>query len=97
MISSKEFSNPGSRAILMDPPMSTYEDVVDLLDYSSGIALPSQQRSSSLWYQELAILNLLDFAKFRRVVGVPGNITIRFCTNPATLKTKKGVRGQFPF
>ena len=41
MIVRKELGIPKSRAVLKDPPTSTDKDMVDLLRYLSGIAIPS--------------------------------------------------------
>ena len=37
----KEFGTPKNAAVLEDPPTNTEKDMVDLLRYLSGIAIPS--------------------------------------------------------
>ena len=41
MIGCKELGTPKNSAVLEDPPTNTDKDMVDLLRYSSGIAIPS--------------------------------------------------------
>ena len=41
VIGRKELSTPKNPAVLEDPPKSTDKDMVDLLRYPSGIAIPS--------------------------------------------------------
>ena len=41
VVSCKELGTPVNRAVLEDLPMRTNEDVIKLLSYPSGIAIPS--------------------------------------------------------
>ena len=41
VVSCKELGTPKNAVVLEDPPTSTNEDVIDLLSYPSGIAMPS--------------------------------------------------------
>ena len=40
VVSCKELGTPENPAVLKDPPTRTIEDVINLLSYSTGIAIP---------------------------------------------------------
>ena len=54
VVSCKKLSNPENPAVLEEPPMRTNEDVIDLLRYPSGIAIP--RPAVQLWSLNLQFL-----------------------------------------
>lgn len=68
MVCCGELSILENPAVLNDPATSAYKDVVNLLSYPSNKD-KVQQCNSGLWYQEPAILNLMDLADFRKRDG----------------------------
>ena len=74
VVSCKELGTPVNPAVLEDPPTSTNEDVIDLLGYPSGIAIPSS--AVQLWSLIPKTCNSQssEFCKIQkeRAVGVPG-------------------------